>query len=250
MLSTLMAKPTTSSISVERTAGFVRVRLTRPDRYNVLDRSVLQQLWRTLAPPTDSLPLLIEGDGGVFSLGVDIRELSAFDATTAAAYSRLGQRVMQRLEAWPGVTVVWLQGYALGPGLELAVGCDVLVAAPGLRLGLPGLAWALMPCLGGMRRLSSRLTAQTCGDLFLKGRMLDAHEALREGLVDRLAEEASEVERLATDLGEFGAGAVAAIRAVRLQRQGRINQRAEASLFSQPFASGECQRRLRSLLAS
>ena len=245
-----MGTPITSAVTYERTPHFVRVRLQRPDRYNVLDRHTLYELDRLLVPTDPVLPLILEGDGGVFSLGVDIRELAGFDATTAAAYSRLGQRVVNRLESWPGVTVAWMQGYALGPGLELAVGCDVLVAEPGLRLGLPGLAWALMPCLGGMRRLASRLTAQACGDLFLKGRMLNAQEALQEGLVDRLVADPAAVESLATELGEFGPGAVMAIRALRLQRQGRINQKIEAQLFSQPFASGECQRRLRGLLAS
>jgi enoyl-CoA hydratase/carnithine racemase len=165
----------------------------------------------------------------------------------AIAYSRLGQRVADALERWPGVTVARLSGYALGTGLELALACDVLIGSSDVRLGLPGLAWALVPCLGGLRRLSCRLPAEMCSDLFLGGEVLEAQRALELGLLDRLSD--GPIDRFVAGLSEFTPAAVDAIRGIRLDRQGEIDRDSEAELFAQPFASGECQKRLRKLLA-
>ncbi|MBA3710178.1 MAG: enoyl-CoA hydratase/isomerase family protein, partial [Planctomycetes bacterium] len=158
-----MAKPALQPIRVDVGSTLVRLRLTRPDRYNVLDIATLASLDEALAEAHHkALPLLLEGDGEVFSVGADIAEMARFSSDDAIAYSRLGQHVADRLERWPGVTVARLSGYALGTGLELALACDVLIGSSDVRLGLPGLAWALVPCLGGLRRLSCRLPAEMC----------------------------------------------------------------------------------------
>lgn len=237
---------TAAPIRVEVTPTLVHVVLARPDRYNVLDTATLGALAQTLICHRQELPLLVEGES-VFSVGGDIAELAAFAAGDARHYSRLGQDVVDQLEAWPGVTIARLSGYALGTGLELALGCDLLVGTSEVRLGLPGLAWALVPCLGGLRRLSCRLSSDLCSELFLGGEVLEAEQALAGGLLNRLSDEP--LERYAEGFGDYSAAAVMAIRGLRLARQGRIDHDAEADLFAQPFASGECQKRLRKLLA-
>jgi enoyl-CoA hydratase len=244
---------TTVSISLvrlDRGQHFLRLRLSRPERYNAIDSGTL----RSLAALLDDhhhcdLPLIIEGESGAFSVGADIAELARSDAQRAAAYSMLGHGVLQALERWPGVTIAALSGYTLGVGLELALGCDVLVGRPNLTLGLPGLAWALVPCMGGLRRLACRVSEGFSSDLFLNGDVLDAEQALAHGLIDRLAHDPSDIESLARDMGEYPPSAVLAIRALRLARQGVIDAALGARMFAQPFANGECQRRLRQLLA-
>ncbi len=234
-------------IRVEVSQAMVRLVLTRPDRYNVLDTVTLATLAEALAPAHRlALPLLLEGEGEVFSVGGDIAELAGFSPSEAMAYSRLGQNVVGLLEQWPGVTVAKLSGYALGTGLELALGCDVLIGTSDVRLGLPGLAWALVPCLGGLRRLSCRLSSELCSELFLGGEVLEAQKALESGLLDRLTD--GPIERFVAAFSEFSPSAVNAVRGVRLDRQGSIDRESEAELFAQPFASGECQKRLRKLL--
>jgi enoyl-CoA hydratase/carnithine racemase len=233
-------------IRVDVGRHLVRLRLARPDRYNVLDMATLASLAEALETNRRPLPLLLDGEGDVFSVGGDIAELAGFRSDEAKAYSRLGQRVVSALEDWPAVTVARISGYALGTGLELALGCDVLVGTSDVRLGLPGLAWALVPCLGGLRRLSCRLSSELCSELFLGGEVLEAPKALEVGLLDRVSD--APLERFAAGFGEFSSSAVAAIRGVRLERQGRIDADSEADLFAQPFASGECQKRLKKLL--
>ena len=137
------------------------------------------QLAEALRGPRRPLPLLLEGEGDVFSVGGDIADSRLRSPGEAIAYSRLGQVVVGLIEPWPAVTVARISGYALGTGLELALGCDVLVGTSDVRLGLPGLAWALVPCLGGLRRLSCRLTSELCSDLFLGGEVLEAPKCAR-----------------------------------------------------------------------
>jgi len=236
-----------AAVRVEVTRSLVHITLARPERYNVLDTSTLECLAETLRQERRALPLLLEGEG-VFSVGGDITELAGFHTADARHYSRLGQDVVDAIESWPSVTVARLAGYALGTGLELALGCDVLIGTTDVRIGLPGLAWALVPCLGGLRRLSCRLSSDMCSELFLGGEVLEADKALAGGLLNRLSDQP--LQRFAASFGEFSPAAVDCIRSIRLERQGMIDHDAEAELFAQPFASGECQKRLKRLLAS
>lgn len=237
-------------LHIVREPGLLRVRLARGDRYNALDVATLHALALALTPPPDAAPVLIlEGEQGVFSVGPDIAELATMDGANAAAFSRLAHGVVALIEAWPAATIANLSGYCLGSALELALACDTIVALPDVRLGLPGLAWAMVPCAGGLRRLAQRVAGETTSRLFLNGEVLDGASALRIGLVDRLVDRPFACEALAAELAEFSPSAVAAIRAIRLDRHGAIDAGAEAALFAQPFASGECQKRLKVLLA-
>lgn len=244
-----MGTAKTQIIRVLREPGIVRVQLCRSDRYNAIDIATLHGLLEILTEP-QSAPrvLVIEGDGAMFSVGPDIAELSTLTGESALAFSQLGHDVMNALERWPGVTIARLTGYALGSGLELALGCDVLIGTSELRIGLPGLAWALVPCMGGLRRLAYRVSQDTCSDLFLNGEVLGAERALAIGLLDRIVNETSELEYIFQQMTEYSPQAVSAIRDVRLQKQGPIQADAEAKIFAQVFASGECQRRLKELL--
>ena len=236
-------------VRVDRTEGLCRLRLARGDRYNALDRATLAALSAALAQPRPGEVLLLEGEGGVFSVGPDVAELVSLAALEARTFSLLAHEVIDALERWPGVTIARMNGFALGTGLELALGCDVLIGDPDLRLGLPGLAWALVPCMGGLRRLACRVGAQVGSELFLSGDILDAHTARSLNLIDRVSADDRELAQLCRDLAEFGPSAVAALRDIRRKHHGAIDADAEAALFAQPFASGETQRRLRELLA-
>jgi enoyl-CoA hydratase/carnithine racemase len=246
-----MATVSVRRIRTERHSRYLRVSLSRPDRYNAIDTATLRGLATQLDRARhDAIPLVLTGQAELFSVGADINELATLSATQAELYSQLGHQVIEALEAWPGVTIAHLSGYALGAGLELALGCDVITATPDVCIGLPGLAWALVPCMGGLRRMACRSSERFSSELFLQGEVLDAEQALREHLVDRIVTDNEQVRTLARDMSEYSSSAVRAIRALRLERQGRIDTATGARMFSLPFASGECQRRLKALLAS
>jgi enoyl-CoA hydratase/carnithine racemase len=239
-----------SSVRSVRQAGLLRVQLTRDERYNAIDRSTLRSLIRILdRERAGGGTLILSGSGDLFSVGPDISELAGLDPEGASEFSRLAHEAVARLEAWPQATVVWLRGYALGSALELALACDVLVGTNEVRLGLPGLAWAMVPCMGGLRRLSQRIGTEKATRLFLSGDVLDGREAAQYGLLDRIVDDPLEIDPIANMLNEYSPSAVQAIRSLRLDRLGKQDAEAEVALFTQPFLTGECQRRLRGLLS-
>jgi enoyl-CoA hydratase len=106
--------------------------------------------------------------------------------------------VINSLAALPIPVVAALHGFAAGGGLELALACDLRVAAPGTRLGLPETTRGLIPGYGGTQRLPRLIGQARALDLILTGRLLDAEEALSFGLVSRLSDDPlMEAERLA-----------------------------------------------------
>lgn len=246
-----MATVSIRRIKVERHSRYLSLSLSRPDRYNAIDSATLRGLAAQLDRARhDAVPLVLSGKAELFSVGADINELSSLTAEQAVVYSQLGHQVIEALEAWPGVTIAHLSGYALGAGLELALGCDVITAMPDVRIGLPGLAWALVPCMGGLRRMACRASERFSSELFLQGAVLGAEQSLREHLIDRIVTDDTQVVTLARDMSDYSTSAVQAIRSLRLERQGRIDSQTGSRMFSLPFASGECQRRLKALLAS
>jgi enoyl-CoA hydratase/carnithine racemase len=243
-----MSTVTSRLLQVERSRTCIHVRLARPDHYNALDGALLTCLHAFLTKQVEPLPLILEGDPDFFSVGVDITEMAHVDATQAARYSHLGHEVVAALEHWPAVTTAFVSGYVLGAGLELVLGCDVIAGSATFRAGLPGLAWAMVPCLGGLRRLACRTSETFSADLFLTGDMVDAQQALKAGLIDRIVHHDLEVVAMAAEMGDFSPGAVQAIRSLRLEAQGPIDADLDSRMFARPFATGECQRRLRQLL--
>jgi len=233
-----------------RRGGILRLRLARPERHNALNTATLARLVELLEPPpTGPVPVLVlEGDGSVFSVGSDIAELAAAGSDQALAYSRLAHQVIRRLEAWPAVTVAYMSGYCLGSALELALGCDLLIGTHDVRLGLPGLAWAMVPCMGGLRRLRQRGGGDLASRLFLAGDVITGQEAVASRLLDRLVDTPFEVDQLIVPMLDYTPSAVLAIRSLRLEKQGHDDCESEAALFAQPFASGETQKRLKALL--
>ena len=243
-----MSIPVTTQVQVERHPDRIIIRLARPDHRNALDLTTLAELVTVLEDSDADVPLILSGAGAGFSVGTDVRESAHMEPETAAAWSRLGQLTVAALERWPSVTIVQLHGWALGPALELALACDVIIGSTEVRLGLPGLAWGLLPGLGGLRRLAGRVPSHICLGMFLRGQILNGRQALRHGLLDRLMAHEDSLDKLVADLREFPPGAIAALRELRQQRLAPGDTEEEIRNFAEPFVGGECQRRLRRLL--
>ena len=146
--------------------------------------------------------LVITGSGRAFIAGADIAALQQLEGGFAGREAALsGQDVMSTLAALPFPTIAAINGFALGGGLELALACDLRVAAKGARLGLPEVGLGLIPGYGGTQRLPRLIGAGRALDLILTGRHVSAEEALQLGLVNRLADDAlSEAKALAATI--------------------------------------------------
>ncbi len=180
-----------------------RVMLDRPERRNSLAPDMLEGLAGALdeLEAGGARAVILTGRGNVFAAGADIPGMLDLDSLAAAAYTEQGARVLERLESLPAPVIMAINGAALGGGLELALAGDLLLAADGVRLGLPEVALGLHPGWGGTQRLPRRVGLGRAKDLVLTGRAVPVAEALQMGLVnevvpaDQLAERALELAR-------------------------------------------------------
>jgi enoyl-CoA hydratase len=182
------------SISVDE--GVAVVTIDRPDALNALNAELLFELAAALDLAESDMTvhaLVITGAGRAFVAGADVANLANLsDAFSGREASLSGQDVMNLIAALPFPTIAAINGFALGGGLELALACDLRVAATTAKLGLPEVGLGLIPGYGGTQRLPRLIGAGRALDLILTGRHVGAEEALALGLVNRVADDALE----------------------------------------------------------
>jgi enoyl-CoA hydratase len=179
-------------VEKEGSLGFLTIR--RPEKYNALNTKILKDLKSVLkkfhkeGEGFDTIrTLAVKGEGGkAFIAGADLEELSLLQEEDAYEFALLGQHVTFLLERIPCPVIALIDGYALGGGLELAMSCDFLWATESSRFGLPEVTLGLIPGFGGTQRLSRMVGRQMAKDLIYTGRMIQADEALRIGLVGKV----------------------------------------------------------------
>ena len=189
-------------------AGVLRLRFDRPERRNALDRSIVQALLDAFAEREEPVVLLGSTTRDAFCAGADLRLAD----DERAAVSDLLYELYGRMTVCDAIVVAALDGPAVGGGAQLAIAADLRVASPGARIqvagpghGLAVAAWALPSLVGRGRAM----------DLCLTMRPVGAEEALRIGLVDRLADDAAAAGlALATELAELDAAAAARVKRV------------------------------------
>ena len=164
--------------------------LDRPDVRNAISAQVQSDLRAALEELRDDDTVgvvVITGAGDkAFAAGADIGQLQHYDLHTGLASSM--QRLFDEVESFEKPTIAAVNGYALGGGCELAMACDLRIAASTARFGLPEATLSVLPGAGGTQRLSRLVGVGLAIDLVLTGRMLDAQEALASGLVTRVVE--------------------------------------------------------------
>jgi enoyl-CoA hydratase/carnithine racemase len=221
------------TISYEQKGPVGWLRLNRPDRLNAMT----MEMWEELAKLGESLGddasircLVVIGEGRAFSSGIDVEHLlsggggnlfseagkgAATSAEGPSSGGRMEDKLVSRItdiqEAYtwladaPYPTIAAIRAYALGGGLQLALACDLRIAARGTKLAMPEHKYGLLPDLGGTYWLPRIVGPAKAKELIFTGETIDAEEALRIGLVNRLVEEA-DLETAVTTLAGKIAG--------------------------------------------
>jgi enoyl-CoA hydratase len=179
------------SIELTRVDEFALVTLNRPGALNALSFALIRDLGRAFdeVARTDARALLITGAGPkAFCAGADIKELTGRTLVGQKRGAELGQHTFAKLERLPMPSIAIINGYAFGGGLELALACTLRLATRNAKMGLPEIKLGLIPGYGGTQRLPRAVGEGRAMEMILTGRTIDAEEALRIGLVQRLLE--------------------------------------------------------------
>src|SRR5215813_12245766 len=177
------------TIELKRVEEFALLTLNRPDALNALSFALIEELQRTCdrVAESDARALLITGAGNkAFCAGADIKELTGRSLAEQKRGAEFGQSVFDQLERLPIPSVAIINGYAFGGGLELALACTFRVATRNAKMGLPEIKLGLIPGYGGTQRLPRAVGTAHALELIMTGRTVDAEEAARIGLVNRL----------------------------------------------------------------
>ncbi|MBV8490020.1 MAG: enoyl-CoA hydratase/isomerase family protein [Candidatus Eremiobacteraeota bacterium] len=209
---------TFEDILVEVAAPVGIVTLNRPKVLNALRRQLLAELSVALAElerNPDVRAIVVTGAGEkAFAAGADIGELNALQSAGAGAdQARMGQALTRQIERSSKPVIVAINGFALGGGCELAMAGDILIASDNARFGQPEVNLGLIPGYGGSQRTTRLLGKGMAMYLCLTGEMIDAAEALRVGLVQKVVPQAellSEARRIANLIATKAPLAVAA----------------------------------------
>ena len=163
--------------------------VNRPDRLNALNAATIGELDRAIeevAGRDDIGGLILTGAGKAFVAGADISELAGQTPATAKRRATRGQNVFNRFERLPKPVIAAVNGFALGGGCELAMACHVRIASELAKFGQPEVKLGICPGYGGTQRLPRLVGRGRALQLLLTGEMIDAAEAYRIGLVNKV----------------------------------------------------------------
>jgi enoyl-CoA hydratase len=171
------------------------ITLNRPKSLNALNTPLIRELTAALADfATDGNigAVVITGSGQAFAAGADIKEMQSLNLVDA--YLRDQAAELERIAAFRKPIIAAVAGYCLGGGCELAMLCDVIIAADTARFGQPEISLGIIPGMGGTQRLPRAIGKSKAMEMILTGRMMDASEAERTGLAARVVPAASLVD--------------------------------------------------------
>lgn len=234
-------------VLVEVEQGVATIRLARPPM-NALNAAVQEELRdaaRTVADDERVRAVVVYGGEKVFAAGADIKEMADMSYVDMAGRAAQLSSAFDAVARIPKPVVAAITGYALGGGCELALACDWRVVAEDAKLGQPEIKLGVIPGAGGTQRLARLVGPARAKDIILSGRMVDAAEAERIGLADRVVP-ADQVYAAALDMVRpFVTGPAQAVKAAKLAIDGGLEMDLasglawESQLFAGLFATDD-----------
>jgi len=245
-------------ILVERDGAVTTVTVNRPQALNALNPATLTELRRCCGHVQEDRSIrcmVITGSGDrAFVAGADIATMVEMSALDSRAFALHGQGLMRQIEQLPIPVIAAVNGFALGGGLELALACDLILAAPSAKFGQPEINLGIIPGFGGTQRLARRIGLSAARLLIYTGDMIDAEEALRLGLVNRVVPSGAllaEAQKLARVLaGKAPVALQQAKAAINVGTEIDLDNgcRYEAEAFAVTFGSADRREGMRAFL--
>lgn len=181
---------TYENLLTEIDQGVATITINRPEALNALNIKTLKELECVFYEYTldDRVKVIILTGSGekAFIAGADIAAMRGFTPLEARDFSKLGHAMIRSMEACPKPVIAAINGFALGGGCELAMGCDIRLVADTAKFGQPEVNLGLVPGFGGTQRLARLVGRGRAMELILTGDMINAEEAYRIGLANRV----------------------------------------------------------------
>ncbi len=237
------------NLLLEVSAGVAQVTLNRPKALNALNEEVFSELSScldTIGQDSSVRVVILTGAGEkAFVAGADIAFMQGLSALEARRFSLMGQEVMNRIEQLPQPVIAAVGGFALGGGCELALACDIRLASENARFGQPEVNLGVIPGFAGTQRLARLVGSGKAKELLLTGDMIDAREAHRIGLVNRVVDRAELLAAAQEMAAKIAAKGQVAVRLCKEAVNNGLEMdldracRYEADLFALCFATAD-----------
>jgi len=180
-----------SVLEINISDGIAMVKVNRPEALNALNSVFFKELdsiVSELSKNSSVKVMIITGVGKAFVAGADISEMVHMNPEKGSSFSRLGQNTFRSLEKMEIPVIAAINGFALGGGLELAMGCDFRIASAKAKFGQPEVNLGMIPGYAGTQRLPRLVGLADALYLLTTGEMIGAEDALRIGLVQKVVE--------------------------------------------------------------
>ena len=204
------------TIKYDVSEQILTITLNRPEKLNAFTGQMQQELIAAFdaADKDDDIRAIIVTGAGErsFVAGADISAMSVMDPLEAKRFSEIGHAAMALLDRSPVPTIAAVNGYALGGGCEVAIACDIRVAAANATFGFPEVGLGILPGMGGTQRLPRLIGPALAKELIFTGRRIGAEEAREIGLVNRVVPEGEALNAARELAGEIAANGPLAVR--------------------------------------
>ncbi|MBC8313169.1 MAG: enoyl-CoA hydratase/isomerase family protein [Candidatus Cloacimonetes bacterium] len=233
------------------------ITIHRPEVLNAVNIETILEIEKAMHDFDDDknvYVIIITGEGKSFVSGSDISRLAKMDSLQARKYSQIGQRVFDFIENVEMPVIAAINGFALGSGCELAMACDIRIASEKAKLGQPEVKLGLIPGHAGTQRLARLVGTGKAKELIFTGDVIDANEAFRIGLVNKIVESESifeEVKNMAKKIIAVGPNAVRIAKTVinrGIDANSKTANSYEMEAFSILFSTDEAKEGLKAFL--